>query len=65
MGSATDKTTAPASGQGVSLEVRLEPDLLAKIDQWISEQPQAMSRAEAVQTLLLEALDEETWQSQN
>lgn len=36
--------------------VRLQPDHLALLDRWIAEQPEPMSRPEAMRRLLQDAL---------
>lgn len=39
------------------LGVRLQPDQLAKVDAWIADQGEDISRPEAVRRLLAKALD--------
>lgn len=48
----------PATGKGVQVVVRLQPDQLAQLDAWIEEQPSpAPTRPEAVRRLLREQFD--------
>lgn len=42
----------PATGLGVSINCRLQPDQLAELDRWIAEQDRKMSRPEALRTIL-------------
>ena len=50
------KRGRPAIGQGVPVQVRLQPDLLAGLDTWIAKQDPAPSRPEAIRLLLANAL---------
>lgn len=40
------------TGVGTPIQVRLQPDLLAKLDAWIEAQPDQPSRPEAVRRVL-------------
>lgn len=42
----------PATGQGTLIGVRLLDDPLAKLDAWISKQPEPMTRPEAIRRLV-------------
>lgn len=42
---------------GTLVGVRLQPDLLAKLDAWIADQDDAPSRPEAVRRILTNSLD--------
>ena len=44
----------PATGKGASFHVRLQPDIVAVIDAWISAQPKPVSRPEAIRQMLAE-----------
>ena len=55
------KRGRPATGQGLTIGVRVHPELLTAIDQWIAEDGKlirapGMSRAEAVRRLATEQL---------
>jgi hypothetical protein len=45
----------PATGKGVPIMVRLQPDQLAALDAWIASQPEHMTRAEAIRRILRKA----------
>lgn len=46
----------PATGLGVSINLRLQPDQLATLDAWIARQEAPQTRPEAIRTLLQQAL---------
>jgi len=47
----------PATGKGVQIGVRLQPDQLAALDRWIEAQPEPRpTRPEAIRQLLAERL---------
>lgn len=46
----------PTGGRGQLIGVRLQPDQLAALDAWIAEQPEGLSRPEAIRKLLAERL---------
>jgi metal-responsive CopG/Arc/MetJ family transcriptional regulator len=50
------KRGRPATGKGQPVMVRLLPDLLSQLDNWIAEQPDNPSRPEAVRRLLMAQL---------
>ena len=50
------KRGRPATGKGVPIQVRLQPDQLAALDAWIAGQAEPVTRPEAVRRLLGEAL---------
>jgi hypothetical protein len=51
------KLGRPATGVGMGVLVRLQPDLLSTLDAWIAMQPDPKpSRPEAIRLLLSEAL---------
>ncbi|WP_156025034.1 hypothetical protein [Sphingomonas phyllosphaerae] len=50
------KRGRPAIGQGVPIQVRLQPDQLAALDGWIAHQEPTPSRPEAIRTLLRQVL---------
>lgn len=53
------KRGRPATGQGVLLGVRLQPDLLAALDAWVDAQQELKpSRPEAIRILLREVLEQ-------
>lgn len=53
------KKRGPKPTGGVGLMVRVQPDLLAQLDAWISEQSEPRpSRPEAVRRLLRERLEQ-------
>ena len=56
----TKKRGRPATGQGVLLGVRLQPDLLAALDAWVdAQQGQKPSRPEAIRIILREAMEKQ------
>jgi hypothetical protein len=42
----------PATGQGTLVGVRLQPDDLSELDDWISEQDESFTRPEAIRRLV-------------
>lgn len=55
MSSSRDNTKSrgrPATGKGTLIGVRLQPDQLERLDQWIEEDGGRFSRPEAVRRLL-------------
>lgn len=50
------KRGRPATGKGAPIQVRLQPDQLAQLDQWIAAQADQPSRPEAVRRLIAAAL---------
>jgi len=48
-----DRGPAP-TGKGTSLHVRLQPQELAMVDEWIAAQSKPMSRPEAIRQMLAE-----------
>jgi hypothetical protein len=51
------KKRGPApTGQGTPIQVRLQPEALARVDRWRDEQPDKPSRPEAIRRLISEAL---------
>jgi hypothetical protein len=56
----TRKRRGPApTGKGTLIGVRLQPRHLKALDVWIAKQKPAVSRPEAIRTLLAEALEVE------
>jgi hypothetical protein len=54
---AKNKRGRPATGLGTSLNVRLQPDQLAKLDAWIAAQPEPRAtRPAAIREILDAAL---------
>jgi hypothetical protein len=51
------KIGRPTTGIGKAIGLRLYPDLEAKIDAWCAQQPDKLSRPEAIRRLLVEALE--------
>ncbi|WP_088366663.1 ribbon-helix-helix protein, CopG family [Sphingomonas dokdonensis] len=52
------KRRGPApTGKGEPVQVRLQPDQLAKLDAWIDRQEPRLSRPEAIRRLLATALN--------
>jgi len=49
----------PPTGKGVPVQVRLQPELLARLDGWIAEQQDKPSRPEALRRLASKALAQE------
>jgi hypothetical protein len=53
------KRGRPATGKGELLGVRLQPDLMSALDQWIEKQPEPKpGRPEAVRRIVKAALSE-------
>ncbi|KRQ03494.1 hypothetical protein [Bradyrhizobium manausense] len=51
------KKRGPApTGKGTQIQVRLQPDDLTAVDDWIVKQETAPSRPEAIRTLMRQAL---------
>lgn len=50
------KRGPPATGKGTLVGVRLQPDDLAAVDEWMAEQDAAPTRPEAIRTLVRQAL---------
>jgi metal-responsive CopG/Arc/MetJ family transcriptional regulator len=51
------KRRGPApTGKGHPVQVRLQPDLLVPLDEWIARQPEHRSRPDAIRDLLEQAL---------
>jgi len=50
------KRGPPATGKGTLVGVRLQPDLLGALDEWVLHQPEPLTRPEAVRSLLEDAL---------
>jgi hypothetical protein len=50
------KRGPPPTGKGVPILVRLQPPLLADVDQWIGKQDIPLSRPEAIRRLIESAL---------
>lgn len=50
------KRGPPATGKGTLVGVRLQPDDLSAVDNWIAEQDKASTRPEAIRTLMRQAL---------
>ena len=46
------KLGRPATGRGTAVVVRLQPAMLATLDQWIAAQPKPVSRPEAFRQML-------------
>lgn len=42
----------PATGIGTAIGVRLQPEDLMKLDEWIADQPEKMSRPEAIRRMI-------------
>ena len=40
------------TGKGVPVLVRLQPDMVAMVDEWIAVQPKPVSRPEAIRQML-------------
>ncbi|MBW6523283.1 ribbon-helix-helix domain-containing protein [Sphingomonas sp. RHCKR47] len=49
----------PATGRGESINVRLQPDQLAALDEWVARQASAPSRPEAIRHALAAFLAKE------
>jgi hypothetical protein len=51
------KKRGPApTGKGTQIQVRLQPDDLTAVDDWIAKQDDAPTRPEAIRTLVRQAL---------
>jgi len=50
----------PPTGKGVPVQVRLQPELLARLDGWIAAQEDKPSRPEALRRLASKALAQES-----
>ncbi|KYK45274.1 hypothetical protein A1D31_35420 [Bradyrhizobium liaoningense] len=51
------KKRGPApTGKGAQIQVRLQPDDLTAVDDWIAEQDKAPTRPEAIRTLMRQGL---------
>jgi len=50
------KRGRPATGKGAPIHVRLQPEQLAKLDQWIAAQPDQPTRPEAVRRMIAQVL---------
>ncbi|WP_273303738.1 ribbon-helix-helix domain-containing protein [Sphingomonas ursincola] len=48
----TKRKGRPATGKGVPISVRLQPDQLAALDAWIEAQGGGISRPEAVRRII-------------
>ena len=42
------------TGKGLQVQVRLQPEMVAIVDQWIAAQSKPMSRPEAIRKMLAE-----------
>jgi hypothetical protein len=51
------KLGRPAIGRGTAVLVRLQPAMLAILDQWIAAQPKRVSRPEAMRLILARVKD--------
>jgi len=40
------------TGKGVNVGVRLQPEMLARLDAWIAKQPRKVSRPEAIRAFI-------------
>lgn len=47
----------PPSGKGLLIGVRLQPDMVAKVDAWIKAQAKPISRPEAIRQMLARVKD--------
>ncbi|SDC02145.1 hypothetical protein SAMN05216337_100142 [Bradyrhizobium brasilense] len=54
------KRGPPATGQGTQIQVRLQPDDLTAVDDWIAKHDGEPSRPEAIRTLMRQALHSKT-----
>jgi hypothetical protein len=54
---ATKKRGRPATGRGIPVQVRLKPDQLARLDEWIARNSPELSRPEGIRRLFERALD--------
>jgi hypothetical protein len=50
------KRGRPATGVGTMVGVRLQPRALEALDAWIADQPDSLSRAEAMRRIVAEKL---------
>lgn len=50
------KKGRPAVGAGIQVQVRLQPDLLAKLDAWIQTNDPALTRPAAIRAVLEKTL---------
>jgi metal-responsive CopG/Arc/MetJ family transcriptional regulator len=50
------KRGPPPTGQGIQIQVRIQPDKLAKLDRWIAAQSDQPSRPEAIRRIVEHAL---------
>lgn len=50
------KPGPPATGKGIPVQVRVQPDLLDGVDRFIAEEAPGISRPEAIRRLTVEAL---------
>jgi hypothetical protein len=53
---ARKKPGPPATGKGELIGVRIQPDQMKKLDEWISDQDDRPSRPEAIRRLVDQAL---------
>jgi hypothetical protein len=44
------------TGQGIQIQVRIQPDKLAQLDRWIADQKDQLSRPEAIRRIVERAL---------
>jgi cytochrome c553 len=59
MPASSDTKSSKRPGQsGTPVMVRLQPEQLKKLDEWIARQPASLSRPEAVRTLLALSMGE-------
>jgi hypothetical protein len=54
------KRGPPATGKGTQIQVRLQPDDLAAVDEWAAKQDAPHTRPEAIRTLVRQALRSKT-----
>jgi len=52
---AMKKRGRPATGPGTSINLRLRPEQLAALDNWIAAQPELVTRPEAIRQILAKA----------
>jgi hypothetical protein len=50
------KRGPPATGHGVQIQVRIQPDKLLILDKWIAQQDDTPSRPEAIRRIVERAL---------
>jgi hypothetical protein len=48
----TKRLGRPATGKGTLIGVRLQPPMLAALDRWLTEQPDQLSRPDAIRLAL-------------